>query len=163
MIIFVVAMDQNRGIGYNGKLPWLLPADMKFFRETTTGHVVFMGRKTYESIGKPLPDRTNVVLTRDVSFQAEGVQVAHSVKEAVSRYSDEDLYVIGGAEIFKEMLPAADKLLITRIHHEFPADTYFPELKDEDWEQAACTPGVTDEKNPYTFEFVELVRQARRG
>ncbi|WP_438444553.1 dihydrofolate reductase [Gorillibacterium sp. sgz5001074] len=154
MITFVVAMDRNRGIGLNNKLPWHLPADLKFFRQTTTGHPVLMGRKTYESIGKPLPNRTNVVLTRDPDYQPEGVLVLHSPEEAVGQFRDEELFVIGGAEIFRLLMPVADKLVVTHIDHTFEADTFFPGFREEEWRAVSRTPGVTDEKNPYAFEFV---------
>lgn len=158
MVTFIVAMDRNRGIGLHNKLPWHLPADLKFFRHTTTGHAVLMGRKTYESIGKPLPNRTNVVLTRDPGFRAEGVTVLHSPEEAVRQFEDGELFVIGGAEIFNRLLPLADKLLVTWIDHEFEADTFFPELREDEWRVTSRTPGVTDEKNPYKFEFVTYER-----
>lgn len=161
MISFVVAMDQNRGIGYKGRLPWHLPADLKFFKETTTGHTILMGRKTFESIGRPLPNRTNVVLTGNPDFRAEGVEIVRSPEEALKRFAaDRDLYVIGGAEIFRQLLPFADKLIVTRIGHSFAADTFFPELAVEEWREVSCVPGVTDELNPYPYQFVELVRRS---
>ncbi|MDF2924855.1 MAG: dihydrofolate reductase [Paenibacillaceae bacterium] len=159
MMTFLVAMDSRRGIGYRGKLPWRLPADLKFFKETTTGHAVLMGRKTYESIGRPLPNRTNLVLTRDTTYQAEGVRVLHSLDEAVQAFAGEELFVIGGAEIFRQLLPAADRLLITRIDHEFAADTFFPQVDERQWTQVSRVPGVTDERNPYVYEFVELIHR----
>lgn len=158
MITFILAMDRNRGIGVDNKLPWHLPADLKFFRLTTTGHAVLMGRKTYESIGKPLPNRTNVVLTRDPEYKAEGVTVIHSPEEAVRQFEDGELFVIGGAEIFNHLMPYADKLLVTHIDHEFEADTYFAEIPESEWRVTSRTPGVTDEKNPYRFEFVTYER-----
>lgn len=164
MITFVVAMDRNRGIGLHNKLPWHLPADLKFFKETTVGHSILMGRKTYEAIGRPLPNRTNVVLTRDPSFHPEGVVVVHSVEEALEKYAGKDaeeLMVIGGAEIFRQLLPAADKLILTHIDHVFEADTFFPEVREEEWAAVSRKPGVTDEKNPYAFEFVVYERVKR--
>jgi dihydrofolate reductase len=158
MNVFIVAMDRNRAIGYRGKLPWHLPADLKFFKETTTGHTILMGRKTYESIGKPLPKRTNVVLTRNPSFHAEGVQVVHSLKEAVQKFEGDQLFIIGGAEIFTALLPAADKLIVTHIDHEFEADTYFPAIPEQEWRITSRRPGITDEKNPYVYEFVVYER-----
>lgn len=161
MITFVVAMDRNRGIGFRGKLPWRLPADLKFFKQTTTGHTVLMGRKTYESIGKPLPNRINVVLTRDPSWNAnaEGVHTVHSVEEALSRFGGGELYVIGGSEIFTALLPRADKLIVTHINHEFETDTIFPEFAGHGWKAVSRTPGLTDEKNPYAYEFVVYERE----
>jgi dihydrofolate reductase len=159
MITFILAMDRNRAIGVNNKLPWRLPADLKFFKETTTGHAVLMGRRTYESIGKPLPNRTNVVLTRDPDYRAEGVRVFHSPEEAVREFDGEkELFVIGGAEIFKQLLPYADKLIVTHIDHEFAADTFFTQVHAEDWKVVSRVPGTTDEKNPYSYEFVTYER-----
>lgn len=158
MITFVVAMDRRGGIGFRNKLPWHLPADLRFFRETTTGHVILMGRKTYEAIGRPLPNRTNVVLTRDRTFRPEGVTVLHTVEEALRLYGEEELYVIGGAEIFKLLLPLADKLVVTRIDQEFEADTFFPEIGEEQWRITSRVPGITDEQNPYSYEFLTYER-----
>lgn len=163
MIIFVAAMDRNRGIGSNGKLPWHLPGDLQFFKKTTMGHAILMGRITYQAIGRSLPGRENIVLTANRFFSAEGVTVIHTLEEAAALGKSRDLYVIGGAQVFRQLLPIADKLILTQIHHEFPADTYFPELVEEEWRQVSCLPGPTDEQNPYSFDFVELVRQSRNG
>lgn len=154
MISFIVAMDRNRAIGLNNKLPWHLPGDLKFFKKTTMGHAVLMGRKTYESIGKPLPGRHNVVLTRDPNFKPEGVTVVHSAEEASRLFDGDEVYVIGGAEVFKLLLPWADRLIVTHIDHEFEADTFFPELREDEWREVSREPGPTDEKNPYPYQFV---------
>jgi dihydrofolate reductase len=153
MISFVVAMDENRAIGKDNDLPWYLPNDLKHFKKTTMGKPIVMGRKTYESIGKPLPGRENIVVTRDQSYHAEGTITVHSVDE-VLQLKAEEICVIGGTEIFKLFLPVADRLYITEIHHTFDADTYFPELSDEDWEEVSRTAGIVDEKNKYPHEFV---------
>jgi dihydrofolate reductase len=153
MISFVVAMDENRAIGKDNDLPWYLPNDLKHFKKTTMGKPVVMGRKTYESIGKPLPGRENIVVTRDQSYHAEGTTTVHSVDE-VLQWEAEEICVIGGTEIFKLFLPVADRLYITEIHHTFDADTYFPELSDEDWAEVSRTAGIVDEKNKYPHEFV---------
>jgi dihydrofolate reductase len=153
MISFVVAMDENRAIGKDNDLPWYLPNDLKHFKKTTMGKPVVMGRKTYESIGKPLPGRENIVVTRDQSYHAEGTITVHSVDE-VLQWEAEEICVIGGTEIFKLFLPVADRLYITEIHHTFDADTYFPELSDEDWAEVSRTAGIVDEKNKYPHEFV---------
>ncbi|SDE37047.1 dihydrofolate reductase [Paenibacillus sp. UNCCL117] len=163
-ISYILAMDENRGIGYENKLPWRLPADLQFFKRTTMGATILMGRKTYDSIGKPLPGRTNVVLTRDEQFQAEGCRVVRSVAEAAETYgrggekADEELFVIGGAEVFRLLLPYTDRLYITEIRHVFPADTYFPELEPGEWREVSRVPGVRDEKNPYDYDFVQYER-----
>jgi dihydrofolate reductase len=153
MISFVVAMDENRAIGKDNDLPWYLPNDLKHFKKTTMGKPIVMGRKTYESIGKPLPGRENIVVTRDQSYEAEGTTIVHSVDE-VLQLNAEEICVIGGSEIFKQFLPVADRLYITEIHHTFDADTYFPELSADEWKEVSRTEGIVDEKNKYPHEFV---------
>lgn len=153
MISFVVAMDENRAIGKDNDLPWYLPNDLKYFKKTTMGKPIVMGRKTYESIGKPLPGRENIVVTRDQSYEAEGTTILHSVDE-ILQINAEEICVIGGSEIFKQFLPVADRLYITEIHHTFDADTYFPELKDNEWKEVSRTTGIVDEKNKYPHDFV---------
>jgi dihydrofolate reductase len=152
MISFVVAMDDNRAIGKDNDLPWYLPNDLKHFKKTTMGKPIVMGRKTYESIGKPLPGRENIVVTRDQSYEAEGTTIVHSVDEVLQMNAE--ICVIGGTEIFKMFLPVADRLYITEIHHTFDADTYFPELNDNEWKELSRTEGIVDEKNKYPHEFV---------
>ncbi|WP_159885100.1 dihydrofolate reductase [Paenibacillus puerhi] len=164
-ISFILAMDEARGIGYQNKLPWHLPADLQFFKRTTMGGTILMGRKTYDSIGKPLPGRTNVVLTRDEHFRAEGCQVIRSVTEAVERYgrggekAGEELFVIGGAEVFRLLMPYADRLYVTEIRHTFAADTFFPELEPGVWREVTREPGIRNEKNPYDYDFVLYERE----
>ncbi|MFE1243320.1 dihydrofolate reductase [Fictibacillus sp. NPDC058756] len=153
MISFVVAMDENRAIGKDNDLPWYLPNDLKHFKKTTMGKPIVMGRKTYESIGKPLPGRENIVVTRDKSYKAEVTTIVHSVDEVLQMNADE-ICVIGGTEIFKMFLPVADRLYITEIHHTFDADTYFPELNNNEWKELSRTEGIVDEKNKYPHEFV---------
>lgn len=155
MISFIWAMDQNRVIGKNNQLPWRLPEDLKFFKETTMGHPIVMGRKTFESIGKPLPGRENVILTRDQSYEAEGCTVVYSVDELVEKAEkEEQLFITGGAEIFRLMLPFVDRLYVTVIEESFDGDTYFPkELDWDEWEMVSATPGLKNEKNPYDYQF----------
>ncbi|WP_226535642.1 dihydrofolate reductase [Fictibacillus halophilus] len=153
MISFVVAMDEKRAIGKDNDLPWYLPNDLKHFKKTTMGKPIVMGRKTYESIGKPLPGRENIVVTRDQSYVAEGTTIVHSVDE-VLKMNAEEICVIGGSEIFKQFLPVADRLYITEIHHTFDADTFFPELNDDEWNEVSRTTGIVDEKNKYPHDFV---------
>ncbi|KIL39163.1 dihydrofolate reductase [Gordoniibacillus kamchatkensis] len=155
-ISLLLAMDRNRGIGVDNKLPWRLPADLAYFKRLTTGHTVLMGRRTYESIGKPLPNRHNVVVTRDRSYRAEGCEIVHDLEEALRRYEGkggDELFVIGGGEIFNAALPVADKLYITYIDHEFAADTFFPAVDENAWQLVSREPGVKDERNPYDYEF----------
>ena len=127
----IVAHDPNRLIGAGGDLPWHLPADLAFFKKTTSGHPIVMGRKTFESIGRALPKRQNIVLTRDSSWSAEGVTVIHSPSELAQLEMEQPdpVYIIGGAEIYLQFLPLLDELLLTRVHTEYEGDTYFPEYE----------------------------------
>lgn len=158
MISLLWAMDKNRGIGLNNELPWRLPEDLKYFKKVTMGKPIAMGRKTYDSIGRPLPGRENIVVTRSQGLTIEGCTVIHDVKELLNREEGE-LFVIGGAEIFKEILPYSDRLYITEIYDEFEADTFFPEINMSDWELIESTPGIKDEKNPYDYEFFVYQRK----
>jgi dihydrofolate reductase len=152
-------MDRGRVIGRGNELPWHLPADLKFFKQTTLGHPILMGRKTYESIGKPLPGRQNIVLTRSADFSAEGCEVVHTPEEAVARFAREDeLFVIGGAEIFRLFMPYVDKMYITRIDYDFEGDTYFPEIEKSEWKLVSSEAGTRDEKNPYDYRFEIYLR-----
>ena len=155
MISLMWAMDNNRVIGYKNQLPWHLPEDLKFFKRTTMGHPIAMGRKTWDSIGRPLPGRENIVITRNPEFLCEGCTVLNSVEALLefSRQNADEIFVIGGAEIFKLILPYADKLYLTRIYDEFEGDTFFPELQMEDWSLLSQEKGIKDEKNPYDYEF----------
>lgn len=163
IISFIVAMDERRGIGVDNKLPWHLPADLAFFKKVTTGHTILMGRKTFESIGRPLPKRRNVVLTRDPHFAAEGCEIVHSVQEAIERYGGDaeggELFVIGGAEVFRLFMPYADNLYITEIAHRFEADTFFDPIEETEWRVISREQGLRDEKNPYDYEFVVYERK----
>jgi dihydrofolate reductase len=153
MISYIVAMDKNRTIGKDNQLPWHLPADLKFFKRVTMGHPIIMGRKTYESIGKPLPGRENIVVTRNQEYMLEGCTVIHSV-EALIKFAEEkkeEVFVIGGAELFKATFSNADRLYITMIEHE--GDTFFPEFKESDWKLVSQEKGPKDEKNPYDYSF----------
>jgi dihydrofolate reductase len=156
-------MDENGVIGRDNRLPWHLPADLAYFRQLTTGHTVVMGRKTFESIGKPLKNRRNVVVTRNPAFRADGCTVVHSLAEAWRAAGDGDVFVIGGAELFREALPAADRLYVTRIHHAFEGDVYFPEFPADEWRLVSRRPGVKDERNPYDHEFLVYERAKKGG
>ncbi|WP_308862357.1 dihydrofolate reductase [Paenibacillus radicis (ex Xue et al. 2023)] len=163
IISMIYAMDEQGGIGIDNKIPWRLPEDMAFFRRTTTGHTVLMGRKTFESVGsKPLPKRRNVILTRDTSFTAEGCEVVHTVEAALeligSGDAEEELFVIGGAEVYNLFMPHADRLYITEINHQFQADAFMPGIDKSQWKAASRVKGVKDEKNPYDYEFVTYER-----
>lgn len=162
MISFIVAMDRNRVIGRDNQLPWHLPEDLKFFKRTTMGHTIAMGRKTHESIGRVLPGRENIVITRRPGYQSEGCTIFTSVEDfaVYSREQKNEIFVIGGAEIFKETFPYADRLYITYIDEVFEGDTYFPEFPLKEWELVSCQQGIKDEKNPYDYEF--RIYQRRR-
>ncbi|MBU8878949.1 dihydrofolate reductase [Bacillus sp. FJAT-29790] len=155
MISLIWAMDENRVIGNNNELPWHLPEDLKFFKRTTMGHPIAMGRKTWDSIGRPLPGRENIVITRNPAFTCDGCTVLNSV-DALVEYSsnkDDEVFVIGGAEIFKVILPSVDRLYLTRIHDKFEGDTFFPELDMTKWTLVSKEKGIKDEKNPYDYDF----------
>ena len=158
MIALVVAMAENRVIGKNNQLVWRLPADLKFFKNLTTGHPIIMGRKTFESIGKPLPNRTNIVITRQQDFEAEGCLVAHSLNEALmlAQQLDSEIFIIGGAEIYKQAMFLADTIYLTEVHHTFEGDTFFPEIDSVLWEETSRDEHSSDEKNPYDYAFVTL-------
>ena len=158
MIALVVAMAENRVIGKENKLIWHLPADLKFFKNITTGHPIIMGRKTFESIGKPLPNRTNIIITRQPDFTAEGCLVAHSLTEALmlAQQLDSDIFVIGGAEIYKQAMFLADTIYLTEVHHTFEGDTFFPEIDSILWQETSREEHKADEKNPYDYAFVTL-------
>lgn len=162
IISLIVAMDEKRGIGKAGKLPWRLSSDLKRFRELTMGHHMIVGRKTFESIGKPLPGRQTIVVTRDASFKADGCLVAASVEAALALAQDRgetEVFVIGGAEIYTQTLDAADRVYLTQVHAEVAADTFFPELKPDSWTEAQSAFQPADERNQYAFTFKLLERK----
>ncbi len=155
MISFLWAQDENGLIGNNNDLPWRLPADLKYFKETTMGHPIVMGRKTYESIGRPLPGRTNIILTRDQDYQAEGCLVFHAREDLLEWIKEKgsEVFITGGSEIFKLFLEDADRLYVTKIGATFEGNTYFPELDWKKWRLVSAEEGPKDEKNPYDYEF----------
>ncbi|MCK0472739.1 dihydrofolate reductase [Halalkalibacter sp. APA_J-10(15)] len=154
MISFIFAMDQNRAIGYQNDLPWHLPNDLAFFKRVTTGHTIVMGRKTYESIGRPLPKRRNIIITRNDSFVAEGCEVVHTKEELQRLTSQEnEVFIIGGTEIFNLFWDVVDRLYVTFIDDVFKADTYFPNINPQEWHLKSTEKGKVDEKNKYSHEF----------
>ena len=135
-ITFIVAMDRKRGIGIQNQLPWHLPEDLAHFKRTTTGHPIIMGRKTYESIGRPLPNRRNIVVTRNPDWQAAGVETAASPQDACGLIPEgEQAFIIGGAELFVQTFPLADCLIVTEIDGDYPCDTFFPEIDSDSWKE----------------------------
>ncbi|GIO31183.1 MULTISPECIES: dihydrofolate reductase [Paenibacillus] len=157
---YILAMGKNRVIGRDNALPWRLPRDMAFFKEQTMGKKVLMGRKTWESFGaKPLPGRTNIVMTRDPQYTAAGAQVIHTVEEAVETSRGEEVMVIGGEEIYRLLMPYADRLLITEIDETFEGDTFFPEIDESEWKCIQEVQGIRDEKNPFDYRFCTYERR----
>lgn len=156
----IVAMDENRLIGNDNQLPWYMPADLRFFKATTMGKPVLMGRKTHQSIGKPLPGRRNIVVTRDPDFSTEGCEIAHSIDAALDLCSgDEEVMLIGGASLYEQTLGRATRLYITQIHHRFDGDTWFPEFDSSDWRVEYRTDYDADHSNPHDYSFIKFVRE----
>ncbi len=156
MISLIAAIGKNNELGKGNTLLWHIPADMKHFREVTSLHAVIMGRKTFESIGRPLPNRRNIVITRDVNYKQKGVEIAHSLAGAFDLFPDqnEEIFIIGGAEIYKQAMPIADKLYITHIDAEDKkADSFFPEIIPIVWNEISRKEVGKDEKNPYDYIF----------
>ncbi len=160
----IVAIGEGNVIGKKNGLPWYLPADLKHFKQLTTSHAIIMGRKTYESIGKPLPNRTNIVLAREMDFALEGCVVAHSIEEALSLpvvQDDSEAFVIGGGEIFRQAIDLVSTLYVTEVHHRFDGDIYFPVIDAKIWKEVARERGVQDEKNNLEYYFVMYKRVVR--
>lgn len=152
----ITAISRNNIIGKNNSLPWHLPADMRFFKNTTTGHAVIMGRKTYESFKKALPGRTNIVITRQKDYTLPDAIVVHSLPEAIAEAKEieqEETFILGGAQIYKQSLPLLDRLYLTRIYEDFEGDTAFPDFDSEQWEMTHIEPHEPDEKNKYFYAF----------
>ncbi len=160
MITIVVAKSENNVIGNNNELIWHLPHDLKRFKSLTSGHPIIMGRKTFESIGKPLPNRTNIVITRNADWHAEGALVAGSLEEAIEKGKkiDSEIFIIGGGKIYEQAMNYADVLEVTEVHHEFEGDTKFPEIDLNVWKEAAREDFSKDEKNQFDYSFVRFER-----
>ena len=152
MIKIIVATSKNRVIGDSNKLIWNLPSDLRRFKEITTGHPIVMGRKTYESIGRPLPNRRNVIITKDTNYVVDNCEVVNSIEEALL-LTNNDCFIIGGGEIYKQTLPLASQVFLTLIDEEFQGDTYFPEL-DNSWFLSKEEKIQSDEKNPHNYSFI---------
>jgi dihydrofolate reductase len=154
-------MDEKRGIGMEGKLPWHLPADLRHFKSLTMGHHIIMGRKTYESISRPLPGRTMVVVTRNPTYQAKECLIAHSLESAIEKAresGDDEVFIIGGSQIFAEALEMADRIYLTEVHANVPVNIFFPEYSPDEWEEVESDFNPADEKNQYPFTFKILSR-----
>lgn len=155
----IVAMDRNRVIGKGDALPWHISEDLKHFKKITMGKPIIMGRKTHESIGRPLPGRENIILTRDTSYQAEGCTVLHSIEEIFEHCKDiEEVMITGGAEIYKLALDKVSRLYLTEVHTEVEGDTCFPEFERNEWSEVSREEHKADEKNEFDYSFVLLER-----
>lgn len=156
ILSLLVAADENNVIGKDNKLPWHLPNDLKYFKNLTWGMPILMGRKTFDSIGKALPGRKSIVITRNNEWQYQNVEVVHSIEEAINSAKADDIneiFVIGGAEIFSSSFDIAHRIYLTRIHHQFEGDVYFPELPADDWTLAQNKFCHADNKNDYSHTF----------
>ena len=157
----IVAVAENGVIGHNNQLIWHLPNDLKQFKRLTTGHCIIMGRKTFESIGKPLPNRTSIIISRNTDFQIEGCITVSSLENAIleaKKIETEEAFIIGGAEIYRLALPIVDKIYLTEVHHEYEGDTFFPEIDKMIWQETHREDFETDEKHLVNYSFVEMGR-----
>lgn len=152
-VSIVVAYGKNRVIGSNNRLPWHLPADLKHFKELTRGNTVIMGRKTFESIGRPLTNRRNIVVTRQKEMQIPDVTTAESIEDAVSKAASDEIFIMGGEEIFRQSLHLAEKVFATEIRHTFEGDVFFPKIGSE-WKETEREDHSSDDKNKYAYSFV---------
>ena len=155
-ISMIVAASDNNAIGKNGQLLWHLPRDLAFFKNTTWGMPVIMGRKTFEAVNKPLPGRINIVITRDANWKAEGADVASSLNSAIEQAAGsncKELFIIGGGQVYKESMDIADRIYITRIHGQFEGDAFFPDIPSSQWTLVHTTPSSIDEKNAFAMDF----------
>lgn len=163
MISIIVAVAENGAIGKDNQLLWKLSADLKQFRILTTGHAIIMGRKTFDSIGKPLPNRLNIVISRQNSLlQNDAIMLANSLGKAIeiaeNSEGSEEIFIIGGGNIYEQALTLTDKIYLTEVKVSIEGDTYFPQLKEDEWKEVSRVSHTKDEKNEYDFDFVELER-----
>jgi dihydrofolate reductase len=157
-ISIIAALDQNRLIGSNGKLPWHLPADLARFKNITLNKTVIMGRKTFESIGGPLPSRLNIILSRNINLKIPQCEVYHTIPVELFSNPNNEVFIIGGSEIYQTFLPLANKLYLTKIHHSFTGDCYFPELNKDDWQEIEREDFPQNANNLFPFTFTILKR-----
>lgn len=159
-ISFIVAMASNRAIGLNNQMPWHLSADLKRFKQITMGSPILMGRKTYESIGKPLPGRTNIIISRNSSYQQQGCLVFSNIDNALaSCHEYGEVFIIGGASFYQSMLPNADILYITQIHKVFKGDTFFPIINQQEWEEISREDINNDQTVKFRYSFLKLKKK----
>lgn len=156
----IVAAAENNAIGKDNQLLWHLPNDLRFFKRTTTGYPVIMGRKTYESVGKVLPNRRNIIITRQSGYAVAGAEVVHSLGEALESCAGEpEVFVVGGAEIYDQALPLVDRIYLTRVHAALPGDSFFPELDQREWRLASAETHPADSRHAYSYTFGIYERQ----
>ena len=162
MLSIIVAKAKNNTIGKDNKLLWNIPDDLKRFEELTTGHTIIMGRKTFESLGRVLPNRKHIILCNDMEMDIdnENVEILDDISK-LDKYinSDEENFVIGGATIYKLLMPYVNKLYITKINEDFVGDVYFPEIKEEEWKEISKEKGLKNDENPYDYEYITYVRK----
>jgi dihydrofolate reductase len=160
MISIIVAVAEGGVIGGGGDLLWHISEDLRRFKQITSGHTVIMGRKTYDSIGRPLPKRRNIVITRNGEWSAEGCERADSLEQAVAMCAgEEEVFIIGGGEIYRQSMALADKLYLTQVNKPYEGDTYFPEIRPEEWQEVSRESFERGEKFEHPFEFIDLVRK----
>ncbi|MGL5683391.1 MAG: dihydrofolate reductase [Marinifilaceae bacterium] len=160
-LALIVAASDNNIIGKDNELIWHLPADLKRFKQLTTGHAILMGRKTFESIGRALPNRRNIVVSRNKSYSAPGCEVFESVEDALAAViGEERVFVIGGGTIYNALWNRANELFLTRVHTQVDGDTVIPDVTDNEWEQVCEESHQADEKNPYNYTFIDYIRKA---
>lgn len=149
----IVAVDRNSGIGINNTLPWRLPEDLAFFKRVTSGHAIIMGRKTFDAIGRPLPNRRNIVVTRNPAWEHAGVDTANSLDQAVEIAGDGEVFIIGGAQIYRDAINHADRLIVTEIDAEFACDAFFPPIDPAQWQVESRETHHSD-SNGWDYSFV---------
>ena len=160
IVSLVAAAGLKNELGKDGKMPWHLPADLKHFKALTLGKPVIMGRKTFEAIGRPLPERRNIVVTRDPQFKVAGAEVAHSLDEALKRAAGaSEVMVIGGGEIYRAAWPQARRIYLTRVRADFEADTFFPAVEPEEWREVTREEHFENERNPYDYSFIRYEKR----
>jgi dihydrofolate reductase len=159
ILSLIAAVSKNNMIGNNNELIWHLPADLAHFKKITSGHTIIMGRKTYESIGRALPNRRNIVISRQEGLSAPGCEIMQSLQEAVDAcLQEKEVFIIGGGEIYRQLLPVADKIYLTRVYHDFEGDTRFPDINFSEWKLITYAKHHADEKNAFNYSFSEYER-----
>ncbi len=160
MIAIIVATDKQGGIGKDNALLWHLPNDLKRFKSITSGHPIIMGRKTYDSIGRPLPNRLNIIITQNKDLNIEGCVIVHSLKDAIIAAEGKDVFIIGGGSIYEQAMEIADMIYLTLVDVTLEADTHFPKIEDDKWQIVHSESHSKDEKHDYDYQFIDLKRKA---